>query len=254
MKNIRISGFSLVELSIVLVILGLLVGGVLSGQSLIRAAELRSATTAMERLVTSTYTFRDKYMALPGDMSNAASFWGTWTGNSNPALVGGAKNGNGDGFIDTNAVADDERFNLFRHLALAGLIEGSYAGSYQDPQPTGNQPGVTTPPSRLGGTAMMFVHTAKGTNKIYGTQGNFYQLQSVSTPYAVIKPEEAWQIDTKLDDGKPGSGRIMGLNDNATMANRKCSSVPDFYNAGYGQGEYLVQENSVQCWMLFWQN
>ena len=69
-------GFTLVELSIVLVILGLLVGGVLSGQSLIRAAELRSITAQQQRFVTSINAFRDKYFALPGDMTNAQSFWG----------------------------------------------------------------------------------------------------------------------------------------------------------------------------------
>ena len=70
-------GFSLVELSIVLVILGLLVGGILSGQSLIRASELRSVTTEYQTYVTSLGTFRDRYFALPGDLSNAASFWST---------------------------------------------------------------------------------------------------------------------------------------------------------------------------------
>ena len=74
--------FSLVELSIVLVILGLLVGGVLSGQSLIAAAALRSVTTQEARWVAATQTFRDKYFALPGDMNNATSFWGRMNGNA----------------------------------------------------------------------------------------------------------------------------------------------------------------------------
>ncbi|MFZ4540565.1 MAG: pilus assembly FimT family protein [Rickettsiales bacterium] len=68
--------FSLVELSIVLVILGLLVGGILSGQALIRASELRAVVTEYNRHAVDTKTFRDKYFALPGDMANATSFWG----------------------------------------------------------------------------------------------------------------------------------------------------------------------------------
>ena len=68
--------FSLVELSIVLVILGLLVGGILTGQSLIRAAELRSVTTEFSQYQTAVMTFRDKYFAIPGDMKNARDFWG----------------------------------------------------------------------------------------------------------------------------------------------------------------------------------
>lgn len=58
--------FSLVELSIVLVILGLLTGGILAGQSLIRAAELRAVSTEYSRYITATQSFRDKYFAVPG--------------------------------------------------------------------------------------------------------------------------------------------------------------------------------------------
>ena len=68
--------FSLVELSIVLVILGLLVGGILSGQSLIRAATLRSFVKQHEQHYTAVMSFRDKYSQLPGDMNNATQFWG----------------------------------------------------------------------------------------------------------------------------------------------------------------------------------
>lgn len=71
--------FSLVELSIVLVILGLLVGGVVAGQSLIRAAELRSVSTDYQRFLTATLTFRDKYFALPGDFTMASRVWGLLT-------------------------------------------------------------------------------------------------------------------------------------------------------------------------------
>lgn len=67
------NAFSLVELSIVLVILGLLVGGILAGQSLIRASELRAVTSEQARIVTAIQAFRDKYFALPGDMRNAST-------------------------------------------------------------------------------------------------------------------------------------------------------------------------------------
>ena len=73
------AAFSLVELSIVLVILGLLTGGILTGQNLIRAAELRSVVTEFQTYQTAVMTFRDKYFALPGDMTNATDFWGEMT-------------------------------------------------------------------------------------------------------------------------------------------------------------------------------
>jgi len=99
-------GFSLVELSIVLVILGLLVGGVLSGQSLIRAAELRKYITLQDRYRTALLSFRDKYFALPGDMTNATAFWGAKSATNCLNNAGAAVNtatgtcdGNGDGNI-----------------------------------------------------------------------------------------------------------------------------------------------------------
>ena len=70
-----VSAFSLVELSIVLVILGLLTGGILAGQSLIRAAQLRAVSTEYSRYVASINSFRDKYFGWPGDLRNATAFW-----------------------------------------------------------------------------------------------------------------------------------------------------------------------------------
>jgi prepilin-type N-terminal cleavage/methylation domain-containing protein len=254
MKRVNM-GFSLVELSIVLVILGLLAGGILSGQSLIRAAELRSVTTDMQRFVTSSYTFRDKYLALPGDMSNAEKFWSTWSPNANPASVTGAKNGNGNGLINSSgAVAFDEMYNSFRHLSLAGLVEGRYAGSYKDADSvaTSSEPGITVPNARLGGKGIINVNAVGGTQKIYGTQGNYFMVQQPTVPHTVVKPEEAWGIDTKIDDGKPDAGKVMGLNEASNAADRKCSDKPDFNNEPGGSGTYRLEENSIQCWMLFW--
>jgi len=127
------SGFSLVELSIVLVILGLLTGGILTGQNLIRAAELRSVTTQFAAYQTAVLTFRDKYMALPGDMRNATLFWGAMTncGAANPSGTGTQTcNGDGNGFISNAGAAGQtsEAFGFWQHLSNAGLIEGRYSG------------------------------------------------------------------------------------------------------------------------------
>ena len=68
-------GFSLVEMSIVVVILGLLVGTIISGKSLMRASELLSITTEYDMYKQAAKGFKDKYQWLPGDMPNATSFW-----------------------------------------------------------------------------------------------------------------------------------------------------------------------------------
>src|ERR1700746_416796 len=85
-------GFTLIELSIVLVIIGLIVGGVLVGQDLIRAAEVRATISQIEKYNTAVNTFRGKYNALPGDLNAAAA---TAFGFSGRGIPPGAGDGNG---------------------------------------------------------------------------------------------------------------------------------------------------------------
>ncbi len=215
----KISAFSLVELSIVLVILGLLVGGVLSGQSLIRAAELRSVTTDVARARTAVYTFRDKYFAMPGDMPNATNFWGTDADgcptHTNRVAKSQTCNGNGDGNIDANA---PEQFRAWQHLANAGLIEGSYSGVVGTASVGDHDPGINSPKLRVGNTIGLgigFIPPIASGGVVWafpGNYGNLIQFGSCVGWDCIeggFKPEEAWNIDTKLDDGKPGTGILM---------------------------------------------
>lgn len=129
-------GFSLVELSIVLVILGLLTGGILAGQSLIRASELRAVSTQLQKFAAAHYSFQDKYFAIPGDMRNAVTFWGAADGSTGETVacltvdsltLSDPKqtcNGDGNGRIETTGTSDEIR-RYWQHLANAGLIEGS---------------------------------------------------------------------------------------------------------------------------------
>ena len=209
-------GFTLVELSIVLVILGLLVGGVLTGQSLIRAAELRSVTTQYNGYITATNAFRDKYFALPGDMTNATAFWGTagtCPGTSaTPSTSAATCNGNGDGLLTTGA--SQEIYRYWQHLANAGLIEGMYSGVTGGA--VNNQTslgGTNVPRSKIANVGFTAYNAVWASDANWpDTNGNFflvgqYQANEASSAGA-FKPEEAWNIDTKIDDGKPATGRV----------------------------------------------
>src|SRR5688572_13725625 len=99
-------GFSLVEMSMVLVIIGLLVGGVMGGQTLIKAAQVRKAITNTDKFRTALNIFQTKFDALPGDLPNATGYWGIkgGTGSDSVCYLTDATdartcNGNGNNFI-----------------------------------------------------------------------------------------------------------------------------------------------------------
>ncbi len=248
-------GFSLVELSIVLVILGLLTGGILAGQSLIRAAELRSITTDMARYQTAIQTFRDKYFALPGDMVNATKYWGA----ANTAGAGGecadpannagtgtqTCNGNGNGDI-----IDNEGYRLWQHLANAALMEGSYPG-------TGAS--VVTVPTPVIGTNVPRSKISQAGFGVFNFNGSvvnydqgLYNYPKLLFGYGqfygqpVIKADEAWNIDTKIDDGKPGIGVAQTFHVYPGGATSTCNTTTVAATA-----EYALTTSAVNCAMAF---
>lgn len=220
------SGFTLVELSIVLVILGLLVGGVLAGQSLIHAAELRAISNEYDGYRTAINTFREKYSALPGDMPNASRFWGlldpTPSTCRNISATGTATcDGDGNGCIVVNG-AGREVFRAWQHLANAGLIEGQFSGTWNGVSDYTSVNGTNGPRSKYpsGGWSLACRSDADAIGSYYnnvfrvGANYNHWFIfgsdtgGSGLTGNRLLKPEDAYNIDTKLDDGKPGYGRI----------------------------------------------
>lgn len=212
------SGFSLVELSIVLVILGLLVGGVLSGQALIRASELRKFTNDASTYVTAIRSFQERYNGLPGDLINATAFWGQTDANIAVCRVtigSGTNtcNGDGDGVMETW-----EMFYAWKHLVNAGLIPGQYAGVNV---PGGHasihhEVGVNCPRSinnGCWGLDGMTAPVAPGWWQWPGEYGRVYMKfgkPGIADPVEeVFTTEEAYLIDIKMDDSKPGTGKLV---------------------------------------------
>jgi prepilin-type N-terminal cleavage/methylation domain-containing protein len=251
-------GFSLVELSIVLVILGLLTGGILTGQNLIRAAELRSVVTEFQRYQTATQTFRNQYFGLPGDITNGTDFWGknetACSGDSGDnAGDSGTCNGNGDGIVSESGSVGGatESFQFWHQLALAGLIEGSYTGLTGSVRSTDHDRGVNCPASRIaggmwgssrednsgGGAAVLFAYDYRNALSLGTDDDNSRADGRIATA------EESWSIDKKMDDGKPGTGKLHGFTVSGCANGTGSSDVQADYNLG----------NDANCALLFYQ-
>jgi len=253
-------GFSLVELSIVLVILGLLVGGVLTGQSLIRAAELRSVSTEFSKYQAAVNTFRDKYFQLPGDMNNATSFWGE--AHATPATCKTTQgtgtqtcNGDGNGRISTNATnyanTAYEMYRFWQHLANAGLIEGNYTGVVGAGHATDHLiGGVNAPRAKIDNASWSVFTEELGVNpdwflKVGHIMGIGGDVTNNWNYRAIFTNEEAWNIDTKMDDGKPGMGKVFTYSNSFlnTCATSDTASV----------AEYQLTSTATGCALLFHQ-
>lgn len=251
-----IQGFSLVELSIVLVILGLLTGGILAGQSLIRAAEWRASIAQSRSYMTAIYTFRDKYMGVPGDISNATKFWGSDTGTacSNSPVAGDrvAKtltcDGNGNGAIGDGSY-NYEAFRLWQQLANAGLIEGSYTGVTGPNSTVDPVAGQNVPMGKIAKSSFSFRYlSADNADLFAGTYGNlmtFGQATDYWSLGALFKPEEVWNLDTKLDDGKPAIGKVRSRHSYAGVVSTCLTST------SASTAEYSLNVSDPVCAIVF---
>lgn len=221
-------GFTLVELAIVLVVIGLVIGGVFVGQDMIRAGQLQAVGSEYHRYVSAIQNFRAKYSAYPGDMKSATSFWGSatnCTATTGVALSGGTCNGNGTGVI-VDAVANTipEHFYAWHHLSNAGLVEGYFTGLtgsghvYDDANA-----GTNVPQSKLGNSigwcinrnspysgGWVFAVNYSNTLTIGNTSMAGAGACSHGTELNLgLLPSEAYDIDRKLDDGMPATGNII---------------------------------------------
>lgn len=216
-------GFTMVELSIVLVIIGLIVAGVLVGQDLIRGAEVRATVSQLERFSATVNTFRVKFTQIPGDINKAVDF-----GLNDPDDTTGRVGGNGDAngllstfqngdaitITQTNPIneAKGEITNFWFHLSRASLIEGNFNGAQQ-----GNGQLSETFPRTKMNRGGFTVYNKNGVNHFHlgvtnsnGTNHSFANN---------LRPEEAYGIDVKIDDGFPERGATLAITGDFTEWN-----------------------------------
>ena len=185
------TGFTLIELAIVLVIIGLLLGGVLKGQELINSAKVKNMASDFKNIQVYIYGYQDKYRALPGDDTNVASHL-SGSGTVPTAGTGGTL---GNGVIQGawDAVGTEESAVFWQHVRLAGLAPGSTVVGSAEYFPRNADGG------RIG------IQSVSGFTKITGMNGAFVICSNA------ILGKFAKQLDTSLDDGETSTGSFRAV-------------------------------------------
>ena len=202
MKNHQ-SGFTLVEIAIVLVIIGLLLGGVLKGQELINSAKVKSLANDFRSIPSFIYGYQDRFRSLPGDDRDPSRVGGT------TASGGTVGNGVIEGAWNSEKTTD-ESFLFWQHIRLANLAVGptsfSGTGSVKDFVPMNSEGG------RIG---------VQGTSPMTGWNGTFFACSGL------ITGRFAKQLDTTMDDGNAATGTLRVFSSFTGTAGTNVTSPDD---------------------------
>jgi len=228
-------GFTLIELSIVLIVIGFIVGGVLVGQDLIHSAGVRATITQIEKYNRAVNTFRGKYGQLPGDIdgNSAAAFGfaprGAYPGEGDGnGVIEGLAGGPPTTIQNTGwAEGSGETGMFWVDLSIAGLIDGGFNTASINTVPstdlTGTLLDLYLPEAKIGGGNYIYVYSV-------GTGINYYGLSAITLIGASVNGvgwgvagvpamavRDAYSIDTKMDDGLPQSGKVTATYLNANL-------------------------------------
>ena len=177
--NRQQSGFTLVEIAIVLVIIGLLLGGVLKGQELITQAKIKNVANDFNGMSAAIYGYQDRYKSYPGDDVGATGRWPTSTSGDGNARVGAAANTT----VFDCSTSTAENCQFWQHLRFSGFIAGDTASKL-------------SPQNAVGGVLQV--------------QDGALGLSGLVVCSTNLPGKVANAIDAQFDDGKPGTGQVRG--------------------------------------------
>jgi len=229
-------GFSLIELSIALIIVGLVIGSVIIGRDMARKGEISAVVSETGQIISAWNSFLDQFGQYPGDFQRATEFW--------PSAVA---NGDGDTYID-----EVETPRVWQHMTLANVYPGTFTGAYSGGS---LKLGVNVPESKMKKCGYEIDFTCDpppGTPcPHYGRTGNvivFGQERGANNDIGgpALTPAEARAIDLKIDDGGASTGKYIGLD----AAGSPAWSCTGPYNVS--SAEYQMDRQARGCRTFFW--
>ena len=205
----RQSGFTLIEIAIVLVIIGLLLGGILKGQELITQGRIRNVANDFQSMTAAINLYQDRYRALPGDDPGAATRWSTTTSGTGDGTIG---TGTAGAPAYNSGTASDESRLFWQHLRLAGLVGGAT---------TTGPVGTANPPNAASG--------------VTGVQNGAFGISGIVICSNNLPAKIAQAIDTQFDDGIATTGSVR-----ATTGTAAGTTAPSANYVDDGTNFYVV--------------
>jgi prepilin-type N-terminal cleavage/methylation domain-containing protein len=219
-------GFTLVELSVVLIVIGLLVGSIMTGASMLDDAKLKSLIRDGAFYKKAMLDFQTKYNELPGDMTAATNYWST------------SGNGDGDGLIEWSG----ESYRMWQHLYLAGFVKEVYNGTSQEPSCSYN-------PACL---LRVEAYSVNVYNRTANTVSNTVISVLASGSWnPLLTTEHAFKIDSKIDDGIATTGQVAGRSTVANDCVRTSGGVAIDYTST-STGYYNLTKTTPACNISFY--
>lgn len=233
-------GFTLIEMSIVLIIIGLIIGGILKGQEVIEGSRQKAVITQIDEMRASINSFADKYNALPGDYQRA-------TERLRPDMI----DGSGDGIIGVSSndgvselasepANTEEHVEFWNQLAAARLISGTRILTNSTPDFFGE--GSPFPESDIPGTGLAVLYGNYDVDSNIERRTHWLRIQKdlgeVGRATESMSPKMTFEIDIKMDDGIGTDGTVRVVTGNGTPIG---SCIEDI------TGEYYAFDDEVQC-------
>jgi len=220
-------GFTLIEIAIVLVIIGLLLGGIVKGSELITSARVRALISKQDGIRAAYYGFEERFRAIPGDYAQATA-----------NISGATQNGNGNGRIENTAVPN-ESILAWEHLTQSGFLSPTFVYSATE--------SALTSPSNSSGVFLQIVYDG-----IYGagTTGAPGSLRHNIKTGSQIPVQILAEADRKIDDGLPNTGgfqfsRYQG--NGAAAPTDGATAAPACTSATTAAGVWNSTNGSTNC-------